>query len=115
MTLETYRQYCLSKTGVEETTPFGPDVLVFKVGGKMFTLTDLSDFARISLKVDPEKGAELREQYPAVQPAYHLNKKHWVMVIMDGSISDKLVKQWIDVSYALVVASLPRKDRARLI
>jgi predicted DNA-binding protein (MmcQ/YjbR family) len=79
--------------------------------GKMFTATDIEEFESINLKCDPEIGTLLREQYPSVLPGYHMNKKHWITVLMDGSISDKLVKGWIDASYELVVASLSRRIR----
>ena len=85
MNLESYRTYCLSRKGVEETFPFGEEVLVFKVAGKMFALSGVEVFDRVSLKVDPERGAELRETYPAVTAAYHMNKRHWISVAMDGS------------------------------
>ena len=114
MNIESFRSYCLSKAGVTEETPFGPEVLVFKVMGKMFALTGVDSFERISLKVDPERGAELREQYTSVKPAWHMNKKHWINVLMDGAIPDKLVKKWIDDSYALVVAGLPKKTREKM-
>lgn len=80
----------------------------------MFALTGVDTFAHIALKVEPEKGAELREQYTSVVPAWHMNKKHWINVLMDGAIPDKLVKQWIDNSYDLVVAGLPKKEREKL-
>ena len=80
----------------------------------MFALADVTLFESINLKCDPEQAAELREQYPAVQPGYHMNKKHWNTVLMDGSLPDKLVKTWIDNSYNLVVASLPAKVKAEL-
>jgi predicted DNA-binding protein (MmcQ/YjbR family) len=112
--IEFFRSYCLSKPGVTEETPFGPETLVFKVMGKMFALTGVDSFERISLKVEPEVGAELREQYTSVVPAWHMNKKHWINVLMDGAIPDKLVKKWIDDSYALVVAGLPKKTREKL-
>lgn len=76
--------------------------MVFKVSGKMFALTDVETFESINLKCDPEKAIELREQYEAVQPGYHMNKKHWNTVMNDGSVSDKLMKEWIDHSYELV-------------
>lgn len=81
----------------------------------MFTATDIEEFESINLKCDPETGALLREQYPSVQTGYHMNKKHWITVLMDGSISDKLVKGWIDASYELVAASLSKrvKDEMR--
>lgn len=82
--------------------------------GKMFALTDIELFQSINLKVDPERGAELREQYSSVQPGYHMNKKHWITVHMDGSIADKLIKQWIDHSYDLVVAGLTKTAKRTL-
>lgn len=114
MDLEAYRKYCLSKKGVTEGFPFGEDVLVFKVMGKMFALSGVEDFSSINLKVEPSQGVELRERYPSVREAYHMNKKHWITVELDGGVSDKLVKEWIDGSYDLVVAGLPKKDRAQL-
>jgi predicted DNA-binding protein (MmcQ/YjbR family) len=80
----------------------------------MFALTGVDTFSHIALKVEPEAGVELREQYTSVVPAYHMNKKHWINVLMDGAISDKLVKTWIDNSYNLVVAGLPKKEREKL-
>lgn len=80
----------------------------------MFALTDVEVFEGINLKCEPELAAQLREEYPAVQPGYHMNKKHWNTILMDGSNSDKLIKQWIDHSYDLVAASLPKKDQAAL-
>ena len=109
MNIEAFREYCLAKKGVTEGFPFDQETLVFKVMGKMFALTDVERFPSISLKCDPAKALELREQYPAVQPAWHFNKKHWNMVIMDGSVPDALLMEWIDHSYELVVAGLPRK------
>jgi predicted DNA-binding protein (MmcQ/YjbR family) len=114
MDLDTYRSYCLAKKGVKETFPFGEEVLVFKVLGKMFALSGVEDFQSINLKVVPERGVELREQYPAVKEAYHMSKIHWITVMMDGSIPDRLLKQWIDTSYDLVVSGLPKKDQAKL-
>jgi predicted DNA-binding protein (MmcQ/YjbR family) len=114
MNIEGYRAYCLSKKGVTEEFPFGANTMVFKVCGKMFSATDVEDFASINLKVQPEMGVELRERYPAVQPGYHMNKKHWITVIIDGSLPDKLLCSWIDNSYSLVVAGLPKSQRAGL-
>lgn len=102
MNLESFRDHCLKKQGVSEEFPFGIDTLVFKVNGKMFALTDVERFESINLKSLPEEAVQLREYYPSVQPGYHMNKKHWNTVLMDGSISDKLVKEWIDKSYELV-------------
>jgi predicted DNA-binding protein (MmcQ/YjbR family) len=104
--LESFRDYCLKKVGAREEFPFGEETLVFKVAGKMFALTHVETFASINLKCDPEEATELREQYPSVQPGYHMNKKHWNTIVMDGSIPDRLIKEWIDSSYNLVA---PRK------
>jgi predicted DNA-binding protein (MmcQ/YjbR family) len=105
----------LSKPGAEETTPFGPDVLVYKVGGKMFALTVPDDFpARINLKCDPERSVMLREEHAAITPGYHMNKRHWNTVVLDNSLPSKLVRELIDHSYELVVASLPKAERAKL-
>jgi predicted DNA-binding protein (MmcQ/YjbR family) len=111
MNIEEFRDYCLSKKGVTESLPFDETTLVYKVMGKMFALTDtLGDFS-MNLKCDPELALELREKFPAVQPGYHMNKKHWNTVYFDGSISDEELKSWIDDSYMLIVSSLPKKER----
>jgi predicted DNA-binding protein (MmcQ/YjbR family) len=108
MNIEKIREYCLSKPEVTESFPFNDTALVFKVTDKMFALLDLSEDSRgISLKCDPEVAIELREQYPEVTPAYHFNKKHWNTVITDGSIPDRLIREWIDHSYQLVIDKLP--------
>ncbi|GIL21822.1 MAG: hypothetical protein BroJett042_03350 [Bacteroidota bacterium] len=114
MNVEQFRSYCLAKGGVTEEFPFDEETMVFKVMGKMFALADVTVFESINLKCDPEQAVLLREQYPAVLPGYHMNKKHWNTVLMDGSLPDKLVKQWIDNSYNLVAARLPAKVRAGL-
>ena len=104
MNIETLREYCLSKSGVEETLPFGPDTLVYKVGGKAFLLTGLdSEELRFNVKCDPDKALELREEFPCVLPGWHMNKKHWNTIVVDGSVSVKQLKEWIDQSYNLVV------------
>ena len=103
MNIETLREYCLSKPEVEETLPFGPDTLVFKVNGKIFLLAGLDEpELSFNVKCDPELALELRASYPAVQPGYHMNKKHWNTIMVDGSIPVKLLKEWIDHSYDLV-------------
>ncbi|MCW1914504.1 MmcQ/YjbR family DNA-binding protein [Luteolibacter sp. GHJ8] len=105
----------LSKPGAEETTPFGPDVLVYKVGGKVFGLTAPDEFpASINLKCDPERAVSLREEHEAIKPGYHMNKKHWNTVVLDRSVPSRLVAEMIDHSYELVVASLPKAERAKL-
>lgn len=115
MHLDEIREYCLLQKGAEECTPFGEDTLVFKVMGKMFLLSGIeSKPVQFNAKCDPEKAIELREKYPCVQPGYHMNKQHWNTILCDGSVSDKLIKQWIDESYALVVMSLTKKIKSEL-
>ncbi len=116
MNTEELRQYCLSKKEVTEGFPFGNDTLVFKVRGKIFLLVSLSSQQlQFNVKSDPEKAIELREQYDAIQPGYHMNKKLWNTVIMDGSLPKKLITEMIDDSYFLIIKSLPKKDQAGLI
>jgi predicted DNA-binding protein (MmcQ/YjbR family) len=114
MNIEELRDYCLSKKGVTESLPFDETTLVYKVMGKMFALTDTEDAFSMNLKCEPEMAIELREKYPAVQPGYHMNKKHWNTIYIDGSISDEVLKSWIDDSYSLIVSSLIKKDRVAL-
>lgn len=111
MNIEIFREHCIKKEGVTEEFPFGENTLVFKVSGKMFALTDVDLFTSINLKCDPEKAVLLREHYNAVQPGYHMNKKHWNTIVMDGTIPDPLIFQWIDHSYDLVFESLPLKQK----
>jgi predicted DNA-binding protein (MmcQ/YjbR family) len=100
---------------VEETTPFGPDVLVYKVGGKMFALATPEEFPHsVNLKCDPERAIDLRDRYEDIQPGYHMNKRHWNTLLLGGRLSSKLIVELIDHSYQLVVASLSRKVRAEL-
>ena len=112
--IESYRSYCLSYKGVTEEFPFGEGVLVYKVMGKIFALAGIDPFESLNLKVDPEKGVELRERHAAVQPGYHMNKKHWITVTLDGSIPDKLLRQWIADSYDLVAARLTKNEKQTL-
>jgi len=111
MNIEELREYCLLKKGVTESFPFDEQTLVFKVLGKMFLLTDTEDEFSINVKCDPEKAIELREHYPCVLPGYHMDKKHWNTIMIDGSISDNLLKVWIDDSYNLIVEKLPKKEK----
>jgi predicted DNA-binding protein (MmcQ/YjbR family) len=111
MNIEEFRDYCISKPGVTEEFPFDENTLVFKVIGKMFALTDLVDDFSLNLKCDPERAIELRDQYPAIQPGYHMNKAHWNTVKMDGSIGESLIRELIDHSYQLVVDKLPKGRR----
>lgn len=104
MHLDEIREYCLSKPGVEEALPFGPDVLVYKVSGKLFLLTGFdNDPVQFNVKCDPEKAIELREEFPdTVLPGYHMNKKHWNTVLVNGILSTKQLRAMIDDSYGLV-------------
>ena len=114
MTLESFREYCLALKGVSEELPFDDKVLVFKVLGKVFALTDLELFDGVNLKCDPEKAIELREKYASVTAGYHMNKKHWNTIAMNGEMPDTELKQWIDHSYQLVVSKLPKKQQQLL-
>lgn len=111
MNIEEFRAYCLQKKGTAESLPFGDDTLVFKVMGKIFALADIALFESINLKCAPEQAVLLREQYKAVRPGYHMNKRHWNTILMDNAIPDQLLQEWIDHSYDLVVQKLPKKMR----
>jgi predicted DNA-binding protein (MmcQ/YjbR family) len=109
------RDHCLAFTGAEETFPFGPRTSVFKVAGKMFALSQLgADSLRISLKCEPALAEALRETHAAVIPGYHLNKRHWNTVILDGSLPDGTIRDMIEDSYDIVVRKLPQADRRAL-
>ena len=109
------RGYCLSFTGAAETFPFGPETSVFKVAGKMFALSQLDRVPlRVSLKCEPGLADQLRQTHAAVLPGYHLNKRHWNTVILDGSLAERLIKDMIEDSYDLVVSGLPRPRQAAL-
>lgn len=109
MYIDEFRDYCMAKKGVTEHTPFGPETLVMKVMDKIFALTGIDNFEFINLKCDPERAAELREQYEGIKPGWHMNKTHWNSVMVDGSVSDQMIRELIDHSYELIVESLPRK------
>lgn len=110
MNIEELRDFCLSLSGVDDSFPFGEDTLVFKVMGKIFCLAGLDNQPlRFNVKCNPELAIELRETYSGVLPGYHMNKKHWNTIVLDGSFSDSQARQWIVDSYNLVVASLPKK------
>ena len=112
MNIEEFRDYCLSKNQVTESFPFDEETLVFKVAGKMFALAGLEHHpATVSLKCDPEKALELREEYDEIMPGYHMNKMHWNSVIIDGNLSHKLIRELIDDSYNLVVKRLTKKQQ----
>ena len=115
MTRDQVLDLCSSLPGAVEDYPFGDDVAVFKVGDKMFALVALAgELGSVSLKCDPGWALELRTRYEAVGPGYHLNKRHWNTVELDGTVEDAEVEELIDHSYELVVSSLPRGQQARL-
>ena len=116
MNIEQFRNYCLSKKGVTESCPFPKlqNILVFKVMDKMFTATDIDTFSSFSIKCKPETIDELRSNYFALQEPSYFSKRHWSKVIMDGSISDDLLCEWLDISYNLVVEKLPQRLRIKL-
>lgn len=114
MDIEAIRAYCLSKKGTDEGFPFGDTTLVIKVGGKIFILINLDGDPSMNLKCDPDRAIELREENPAIIPGYHMNKKHWNTVILDGSLSKKLILEMIDHSYDLVLQSLPARLRLEI-
>ena len=112
MTLDQLRKYLIKKKGTTEELPFGPQALVFKVLGKMYALVAWeADPLYVSLKCDPDKAAALRGAYPAIRPAYHMNKTHWNMVYMDGTVDDDHVCELIDHSYQLVADSLKKAEQ----
>ncbi len=113
MNIEEIREYCLEKKGVTECFPFNETVLVFKVMNKMFLLSDLNK-SGITLKNEPEKNIELREEYADVIGAFHMNKKHWSTVQYKGFVSTDLIKQLIDESYTIIVKSLTKKKQEEL-
>ena len=114
MELADLRRLCLAKAGAQESSPFGPGALVMKVAGKIFAIiSDQADPPDISLKCEPDLAVTWRDSYDAVSPGYHLNKRHWNTVVADGT-ADAELPDWIDDSYDLVVASLPRRVRESL-
>ena len=115
MNAEELRDHCLSHLGTDEDFPFGPDTSAFKVAGKIFALSRLSEYPlRVSLKCDPSLAEELRKAHPTVIPGYHLNKRHWNTVIIDGSLPDRMIADVVEDSYDLVVSKLSRARRRAL-
>jgi len=109
------RRWCLAQSGAVEDFPFGPEHSVFKVGGKMFALSTLERTPlEVSAKCEPELALQLRDTYSAIRPGYHLNKRHWNTITLDGSLSDELVRDLIADSYDLVVSALPKRMREGL-
>jgi predicted DNA-binding protein (MmcQ/YjbR family) len=119
MNLETFYEYCLSKKGVTEHFPFDEDTLVFKVGGKIFALSSLLQWEkgspRMNLKCDPERAQELRAEYDAIHPGFHMSKLHWNTIEANKDVPDILLKELIDHSYELVFKSLTKKIQNEII
>ncbi|WP_461532185.1 MmcQ/YjbR family DNA-binding protein [Sinomicrobium sp.] len=119
MNIDELRNYCLNKKGATEDAPFGADTIVFKVMGKMFALTSLDKWEAgdhsVNLKCEVERAHQLREEYESIQPGYHMNKRHWNTVQLDGGeLSPALIRELIDHSYELVVKGLTKKQREAL-
>ena len=112
--LNDWRSICLAKLGSTEETPFGPETLVYKVGGKMFALLRVNAPLSINLKCDPQEAMILRDTFDEVIPGYHMNKKHWNTVALESNLDKKLIHDWIDDSYQLVLKSLPKKTQQQL-
>ena len=109
------RSWCVERAGVIEDFPFGPETSVFKVAGKMFALSRLDGTPlEVSVKCEPDLAVALRDSYPAIRPGYHLNKRHWNTITLDGSMPDQLVRDLIEDSYDLIVSALPKRVRERL-
>ena len=111
MHLEAYRAYCLSLSYTSEGFPFDDKTLVFKVGTKLFALLDVDVFQSVNLKCDPEYALDLRERFSAVRPGYHMNKRHWITVDVNGDVSDELLLQLTKHSYELVFKSLTKREQ----
>ncbi len=111
MDISDIRTYCLSKFGVNESFPFDDETLVFKIGSKIFCLAGLNPPFSINLKCEPEKAIELREEYEEIKPGYHMNKKHWNTVSLEGRLENSLITKMIDDSYFLVCKNLPKREK----
>ena len=115
MTSAELRACCLAHPGAVEDFPFGPETSVFKAGGKMFALSALRRTPlEVSVKCEPELAVELRASYTEIRPGYHLNKRHWNTITLDGSLPDQLVRDLIEDSYDLIVSALPKRVRDEL-
>lgn len=119
MNIEQFFEICQSKKGITEDFPFDQDTLVFKVGGKMFALSSLSEWENgtpsVNLKCDPDRSLELRAEYEGITPGYHMSKKHWNTIEINKDVPDALLKQLIQHSYDLVFAGLPKKVRDEIL
>jgi predicted DNA-binding protein (MmcQ/YjbR family) len=113
---ETLRDFLLARRHATEETPFGPDHLVYKIAGrKLFAILSPEEVpVRVNLKCDPERALDLRDRHPAIQPGYHMNKKHWNTVLLDGSLPAPLIRDLVEHSYELVFGSLPKKVQREL-
>jgi predicted DNA-binding protein (MmcQ/YjbR family) len=115
MTPAALRRRCLALAGATEEFPFGPETSVFKVGGKIFAISGLEGQPlTVAVKCDPGLAEQLRASYAAIIPGYHLNKRHWNTIVLDGSVPDAMVRDMIEDSYDLVVSALPRAAREAL-
>lgn len=114
MNIEDFRTFCISKPWVTEEFPFDEKTLVFKVGGKLFALTNIDLFESVNLKCNPEKSIEYREQFSAIIPGWHMNKKHWNTVLIDNSLPDSFIYELINHSYELVFNNLPAKIKVQI-
>ena len=115
LSLEAFKNYCLSKKGVTEYFPFDDETLVFKVSSKMFALTNINKpILEVNLKCEPFMAEDLRRDFDAIKPGYHMNKKHWNTIILDGSISDEKILFLIDLSYELVYKGLKKSEKEAL-
>lgn len=116
MHIEAFREYCLSKKGVEESFPFDEVTITFKVMGKIFAITGLEESPySVNLKCEPEYAIELREKYPDdIRPGYHMNKKHWNTVEFETGLEEAFLRELIDHSYDRVVKGLSKKLRDEL-
>ena len=119
MDIQSFYEYCLAKKGVTEHFPFDEDTLVFKVGGKMFALSSLTEWEKntpsINLKCDPDRALELRAQYDGINAGYHMSKVHWNTVAVNGDVPLSLLKELIDHSYDLVFKSLTKKLQSEIV
>ncbi|MGB0167610.1 MAG: MmcQ/YjbR family DNA-binding protein [Luteibaculum sp.] len=114
MNAEIFNDYCMQKKGISQDFPFDDRILVYRVGGKIFALCEIENFDFVNLKCDPEYAIELREQFEGIFPAYHMNKKHWNSVDVQGLVPDPLIFKLIDHSYKLVFNSLSKKLQAEI-
>jgi predicted DNA-binding protein (MmcQ/YjbR family) len=114
MDIDELRSFCLNKKAVDESLPFNEDTLVFKVGSKIFRLVSLETPFSVNLKNEPEKVIELQEEYEDIKPGYHMNKKHWITINLEGSLTSSFLKELINDSYELVVKKLTKKEKTEL-